>query len=243
MRKAEDSNPNALSERPDRFQDEAKPELGLPSNTVGQRLRAIATYNLKPNVCRECRQPIVVRLHERVTVVRKKAFCNRSCAARFNNVEYPKRAPSPSKRKPSPKKRRSRTAKSLCPTCGRKFRGRNKYCSSSCTPSRAQAYQVYVEAWLAGDVNGGRRGFTVSRHVRRYLFEKHDSKCARCGWSERNPTSGSIPLHVDHIDGDWRNNRPSNLTLLCPNCHALTPTYGNLNKGRGRPVVLHRRDV
>src|SRR5690606_20404258 len=131
MRKAEDSNPNALSERPDRFQDEAKPELGLPSNTVGQRLRAIATYNLKPNVCRECRQPIVVRLHERVTVVRKKAFCNRSCAARFNNVEYPKRAPSPSKRKPSPKKRRSRTAKSLCPTCGRKFRGRNKYCSSS----------------------------------------------------------------------------------------------------------------
>jgi HNH endonuclease len=34
-----------------------------------------------------------------------------------------------------------------------------------------------------------------------------------------------IPLELDHINGDNQDNRLENLRLLCPNCHALTPTY------------------
>ncbi len=60
----------------------------------------------------------------------------------------------------------------------------------------------------------------------------------RCGWSERHSVTGAVPLEVEHIDGDSQNSTPQNLILLCPNCHALTPTFRNLNKGRGR---LHRR--
>jgi hypothetical protein len=41
-------------------------------------------------------------------------------------------------------------------------------------------------------------------------------------------------VEVEHIDGDWQNNNPENLILLCPNCHSLTPTYRGLNRGRGR---------
>ena len=59
-------------------------------------------------------------------------------------------------------------------------------------------------------------------------------RCARCGWSEVNPVIGRSPLEIDHIDGNAYNNVENNLILLCPNCHALTPTYKNLNKGRGR---------
>ncbi len=47
-----------------------------------------------------------------------------------------------------------------------------------------------------------------------------------------------MPVEVEHIDGDWRNNRLENLILLCPNCHALTPTFRGLNRGKGR---AHRR--
>ncbi len=64
----------------------------------------------------------------------------------------------------------------------------------------------------------------------------------RCGWCERNPATGRVPLELEHVDGDWRNARPENLLLLCPNCHALTPTFKALNKGRGRePRTLARR--
>ncbi|HEY1428246.1 MAG TPA: hypothetical protein VGF18_01645 [Candidatus Tumulicola sp.] len=32
---------------------------------------------------------------------------------------------------------------------------------------------------------------------------------------------------MDHINGVPNDNRPENLRMLCPNCHSLTPTYGN----------------
>jgi hypothetical protein len=56
-------------------------------------------------------------------------------------------------------------------------------------------------------------------------------RCALCGtgpaWRGR-----SLTLEVDHIDGDWRNNRIENLRLLCPNCHSTTDTYRGRSKGR-----------
>ncbi|MFE7468762.1 HNH endonuclease signature motif containing protein [Streptomyces sp. NPDC057499] len=61
-----------------------------------------------------------------------------------------------------------------------------------------------------------------------------EQHCTMCGtgplWRGR-----SLPLEVDHIDGDWRNNCPGNLRLLCPNCHSVTDTY----RGRGKA----RRDA
>lgn len=55
------------------------------------------------------------------------------------------------------------------------------------------------------------------------------------------PRRAKFP-EVEHIDGDWQNNRLTNLTLLRPNCHALTPAFRGLNRGRGRPYRLGGRE-
>lgn len=56
-------------------------------------------------------------------------------------------------------------------------------------------------------------------------------RCALCG-TEPTWRGRPLPLEVDHIDGDWRNNRIENLRLLCPNCHSATDTYRGRSKGR-----------
>lgn len=76
--------------------------------------------------------------------------------------------------------------------------------------------------------------YQTSKYIIRYLFKKYDSKCARCGWNTINIFTGNIPLEIEHIDGNYLNNNEDNLTLLCPNCHALTETYKGANRGNGR---------
>ncbi|GAC1388954.1 MAG: hypothetical protein NVSMB31_04020 [Vulcanimicrobiaceae bacterium] len=78
--------------------------------------------------------------------------------------------------------------------------------------------------------------------MRRALIYLLGEQCSRCGWKERHPLTGKVPIEVEHIDGNWRNNHPSNLTLICPNCHSLTPTFRALNKGRGRAARAGGRD-
>lgn len=57
------------------------------------------------------------------------------------------------------------------------------------------------------------------------VFDHKCSLCHRTMWYDK-----PIPLELDHIDGNNKNNRLNNLRLLCPNCHALTPTYRGKNK-------------
>ncbi|MER5931326.1 HNH endonuclease signature motif containing protein [Streptomyces sp. NPDC002054] len=73
---------------------------------------------------------------------------------------------------------------------------------------------------------------TPNSRLRRALLEVGTKECcAFCGieavWQGDPP-----PLEVDHIDGDWRNNRRENLRFLCPNCHSTTDTYRGRGKGR-----------
>jgi len=57
-----------------------------------------------------------------------------------------------------------------------------------------------------------------------YQYGLKEEKCEECGqppeWNGKKLT-----LQLDHVNGDNKDNRIENLSILCPNCHTQTKTY------------------
>ena len=69
----------------------------------------------------------------------------------------------------------------------------------------------------------------ASNGLKKRLLREHvkPRACERCSGTEWR--GDPIPLELDHINGDRDDNRLENLRLLCPNCHAATPTFRGRN--------------
>lgn len=95
----------------------------------------------------------------------------------------------------------------LCLSCGKQLisRASGKFCNNSCHSDFK--YKQYIERWKANKESGNINKYSdsISKHVRRYMLEKANNKCQICGWSEINPTTNSVPLTINHMDGNWRN--------------------------------------
>lgn len=120
-----------------------------------------------------------------------------------------------------------------CVVCHKSFKSKKIriYCSLKCLGK--QKRQKKIDKWMSGEITGLKVGCRIIRSIRMYLLEKANYACKRCGWDKKNPVTGVCPLEINHIDGNANNNIPSNLEVICPNCHSLTPTWKALNKGNG----------
>jgi 5-methylcytosine-specific restriction endonuclease McrA len=74
-----------------------------------------------------------------------------------------------------------------------------------------------------------KRGHLKSRLLKAGIKQ---NRCEEFGLTEWRGRPLAMQLH--HSNGDGRDNRLENLTLLCPNCHAQTPTYAGRNGHRRR---------
>lgn len=177
---------------------------------------ARVAYEANPKKCTGCDAVIPY-------AKRYNSFCGHGCAAKATNTNN------------GHARRLVDGRLLLCRTCDSPLSGMQRwYCSPAC--EREYRYAKYIEKWLNGQIRGYRLSDgRISMFIRRYLLKLRGEKCEKCGWCERHPVTGKVPIQIDHVDGRWQNTTPENLQILCPNCHSLTPTYQSLNKGNGHP--------
>lgn len=137
-------------------------------------------------------------------------FCSRSCAASYNNQGVQRHGREPI----------------ACAKCGKQTRNA-KYCSHECRAA-TQREKCHER------IRNGQYDLTWSGNqtLRKFLIEDRGYRCECCGLSEW--MGEPIPLSVHHKDGDASNNAPINLSLICLNCHGVTPNFGRKNKQGSR---------
>ena len=109
-----------------------------------------------------------------------------------------------------------------------------KYCIN-CGEVKAEAAMLYCSLVCHADLSTRQRQFDWinqnqkikhSKHsIKKFLIKLYGHRCSKCEMSSWN--GQPIPLELEHKDGNSENNIPENLCLLCPNCHAQTPTWRN----------------
>ena len=170
-------------------------------------------YYENPNKCLKCGE---ILAHSSDINIRK--FCNMSCYASYNNYKRIKKV---------------NKIVSTCLNCKVGIEHKGKYCSNKC--QKEHQYNVAIEKWKNGDLKGySGKTQSLSNYIRNFILNNYGSACSICGWDERHPIDGKILTEIDHIDGNAENCKIENLRVLCPNCHAKTPTFRARNKGSTR---------
>lgn len=134
-------------------------------------------------------------------------FCSRSCSRKFNRAEVNEKIFLSLRKKGA-----------TCKRCKTKFvreRGANYYCPQ-CPPVKRKDHSNFDEL----PNNEMRKSFIYNEQGGRFC-----SWCKNTTWNEK-----PIPLELDHIDGNRKDNSRTNCRVLCPNCHAQTPTWKWRNK-------------
>lgn len=182
-------------------------------------------YDLSFNKCLNCNEDIPFSK-------RYNKFCNKSCSSIYNNKLRV------GKINTNGNNNKIISIKSIfeCRYCGIEFsryKKNSKYCSISC--QHEFEYEEKVDLWLNGEISGWvGKTRQLANFVRKYLHKTRGTSCEVCGWNERHPIDDSILTEVDHVDGNAENCKPENLKILCPNHHAMTPTFRRRNKDSKR---------
>jgi 5-methylcytosine-specific restriction endonuclease McrA len=104
----------------------------------------------------------------------------------------------------------------------------NKYCDNICQADYQLEHDT-LPKFYKGKISNRRTLHRILKHL-------HGYKCVLCG-NKGEYNGQPLALQLDHTDGNASNDMPSNLRLLCPNCHSQTDTFVAKNKGKGRQAL------
>jgi len=194
-----------------------------------KKIKIIENYWNNPNICLYCYNIIPLKDGVRISEIRKKKFCNHSCSASHNNkgVCRNKKTYKILKLYKNSKKA---TLKKVgehfkCLVCQKKLlSNQSMHCSNKC-------FQIRMWNKRKKAIKENPNKFK-SRIIKKLILEERGNECEVCNWKEW--MGQKIPIELDHIDGNHKNQNFDNVRLICPNCHAQTSTYKNKNKGNGR---------
>lgn len=220
--------------------DEQLKQIKLDNLRKGRELQseqAIQKYYADPAVCKYCHQIIKLDGKQKPSEVKKKQFCNHSCAARFNNKGVNRWAKWPSTKAPQ-----TIHSEANCIECGkeikltpRKGRGNyylRRYCDDCLTGHRRKTssqrgvLKSLIEGLTKQEVRDKAKTFQyyqiyINKHARKVYNQSGRTKeCKVCGYSlhteichikDVKDFSGDTLISViNHID---------NLVALCRNHH------------------------
>lgn len=155
-----------------------------------------------------------------ITLNKNKFFCDKKCSNDWSRINLPKDS----------------SRQRICPKCSGNKAPDSVHCQFCYIEEKVQ---YKVNTWLSGEWRGGTDA-GLSNTIRRYLLEQAGYACCKCGFNTMHPVDNQTVLEINHIDGDGENHTPTNLEVICPNCHSLTPNYRARNMGKGRNVYYLR---
>ena len=120
-----------------------------------------------------------------------------------------------------------------------------KNCNKEISYYSSNRFGVWCSNRCQGDFAIKKRfknGTAWRYYMRNYLLRSRGEKCENCQITHWN--GKKISLHIDHVNGNRKDNRLKNLKILCPNCHSQTETWGIKNiseKGKKRLITNGKR--
>jgi hypothetical protein len=170
-----------------------------------RKAKKIKQYHKDPKLCRQCTEPIPYA--KRIYNV----FCSHTCRAAYYGSLKSQRVTQPWH----------------CKSCHKEhysvpYKHKN-FCNMRC----------FNDNKISNSVKRFHKGMLSDRgSIKNCLTKLFGYKCSMCGLDRWQ--GHKLSLELDHVDGNAGNNQPSNLRLVCPNCHSITPTWKGRNRGLGR---------
>jgi len=171
-------------------------------------------YNKNPNLCLNCKTPILCNEGKYLSDIKKKKFCNHSCASIYNNTLFPKR----------------NKKDCYCKECNslinnkKREKGKGYLIRTVCDEclSKRKFFHNYTKKQVYESNKIPHYGKTSITKDARITYKESDKpkKCIYCGYDKHYEVC-HIKAISDFEDDDLVStiNSIDNLIALCPNHH------------------------